>query len=87
VVQWSNKNGTPLPQVSFEYDNQWLGQGVCFDAAATSKSCVMVNVPKIVQKHIRDNKKQGIHTVEVKQKPTNDHTWYGEGWVLKDWPW
>jgi hypothetical protein len=42
--------------VSFEYDDQWLGQGVCFDAAATFKSCIMVNVPKIVQKHIGDNK-------------------------------
>jgi hypothetical protein len=36
---------TSLPQVSFEYADQWPGLGRCSDAAVTSESSVMVNVP------------------------------------------
>jgi hypothetical protein len=59
VVQWSNKNGTPLPQVLNEYNNQWPGQGFCFDAAATSESCIMVDLPKkCAEGHLDQKKKE-----------------------------
>jgi hypothetical protein len=79
AVQWSNKIDTSLLQVSNEWDDHCLGQGTCDDAALASKSCIMVNVTKILQKDIRVHKKQGKHTVEVQQKAKNEHTWNGEG--------
>jgi hypothetical protein len=33
----------------------------------------------IPQKHVQDDKKPRKQAVEVKQKHTIDHTWYGEG--------
>jgi hypothetical protein len=42
---------------------------------------------KITQKDVRDDKKPGKHTVEVKQMQTNEHTWYDDDLLPKDWPW
>jgi hypothetical protein len=46
AVQWSNKVDTSVPQVSNKWDDHWQGQGMSFNATATSKSCIMVNVTK-----------------------------------------
>lgn len=46
AVQWSSKVDQPLPRVSNELYDDWLGNGRCFDAAASSESRVMVDAAK-----------------------------------------
>ena len=48
----------------------------------------MVNKEKNhAEEAVQNDKKPGKHTAEVKQKQTNEHTWYGDDLLPKDWPW